>query len=476
MGLLASYAGFLRQEPTARAFLAASLIDDFGIAVSGWASALMMTNLAVTQQDRARLMLPTLGCFLLGALISGPLADRAARSGAAALARWRWKLVLAGRGVETAVLAFLVVELALGPPTIARVLPYVMVSAFMKTALRATRIAFSVDLLRESSASRAENGDPLYDERGAPLEYKTHLVTFTSLISLITTLSLLLGLFAGGQVLARVGDRVYLLFAFDVLTNLGFIAMLYRFCDPGTAGFTAPLAPAAERAEGFWRSFAEGFRFLAQPAQRPLLALLAGSFLVEVISEAYEGKMVIKHVLHAGDDGVRYAEITWTVVAAIGAALLPLLLRRVSSLGKIFLVTMLLDGMVIAIAGNFAAVGAVAALVPFAAALSVDRSLTLTATTLSDVAQNSVSSAAMRGRIAGSYALVTIAGDMLSEALAALAETRWGIPGLIVRAGLLQVVLVALIAAAGGGRLWHFGLRVREPEAGASELVTERAA
>jgi hypothetical protein len=475
VGLLASYAGFWRDERRARAFLAASLIDDLGIAVSAWASTLMMVNLAVTQRARAAIMLPTLACFLLGALVSGPLADWAARSPPAVLARWRWKVVLAGRGVETVVLAYLVTQLALGPPTIGRVLPFVMVSAFMKTALRATRIAFSVDLLRGTSPACDEKGVALRDERGAPLEYKTHLVTFTSLLSLVSTLAFLSGLLAGGRVLARVGDRSFLLFAFDVLTNVGFIALIYRFCKPAATQAGAAVLPAA-RAEGFWHSFAEGFRFLARPAQRPLLALLAGSWLVEVVTEAYDGKMVIKHVLHAGDDGVRYAEIVWTVVAAAGAALLPLIVRKVGSLGKIFLVTMLLDGIVIAASGRFAAAGAAAALVPFAAAICVDRSLTLTATTLSDVAQNSVSSAAMRGRIAGSYALVTIAGDMLSQLLATMAEERWGIPGLIVRAGVLQVVLVIIIATAGGRRLWSFGLRVQAPEPAGPELARERAA
>src|SRR5262245_26660286 len=116
--LARDYAAFLRVETRARAFLAGSAIDDIGIAGSGWAGTLMMTNLAVPQQARASFMLPTLVCFLLGTLISGPLADWVAKSAPENLARWRWHVVLAGRAVETAILGVLVAELAVAPPTI----------------------------------------------------------------------------------------------------------------------------------------------------------------------------------------------------------------------------------------------------------------------------------------------------------------------------------------------------------------------
>jgi hypothetical protein len=462
--LARDYRSFLESEPRARGYLLGSLVDDVGIAVSAWGTTLMMTNLAVTQKARAMIMLPALVCFLAGALVSGPLADWMSKSSLARLARWRWQVVLAGRMIETALLGVLVISLASGPPTIARVLPYILVSAFMKTGLRATRIAFSVDLLHEESVSRDGNGEVLLDERGEPLRYKTHLLTFTSLTSFLSTVAVLGGLLAGGIVMARVGGRLWALYAFDVLTNLGFIAAVYRLCKPGDAA--SPIAPPAAPEGGLrhlGRSFVEGFRFLKEPAQRPLLALLAGSWLVEVITEAYDGKMVIKHVLQGGDDGVRHAEIAWTLVAAAGAALLPLLVRRVASLGKIFLITMFLDGLVIAVAGHVAKAAAPAAVLSFTAVCCVDRSLTLASTTLADVAQNSVSSAAMRGRIAGTYALFVIVGDMASEALAALAEERWGIPGLILRAGLLQVALMTVIALAGGRRLWTFGLHAGAP-------------
>ena len=476
------YASFFRTEPRARAYLAGSLIDDVGIAVSAWAGTLMMTDLAVTQRARATMMLPTLLCFLVGTLVSGPLADWMSRSSAARLAEWRWKVVLAGRVVETGILAFLVFALATGPLTIPRILPYMMVSAFMKTGLRATRIAFSVDLLREESSSRDNDGVELADERGAPLRYKTHLVTFSSLTSLLSTLAVLAGLLAGGAVMARAGGRTWLLFGADVITNLAFIAVLYVWCKPAAGEVsraTPDLHAAPEgRLRHFGRSLADGFRFLAQPAQRPLLALLAGSWLIEVASEAYDGKMVIKHVLQGGDDGVRYAQIAWMLVAALGAALLPLIVHRVASLGKIFLVTMLVDGLVIAAAGQVAGAAAATAVLPFAGILCLDHSLTLASSTLTEVAQNSVSSAAMRGRIAGTYAIFVIVGDMMSEGLATVAEARWGIPGLLVRLGFLQVGLVSLLAVVGGRRLWSFGLHVeaaRAPEATLAALPSYEA-
>lgn len=474
--LARDYASFFRTEPRARAYLAGALIDDVGIAVSAWAGTLMMTDLAVTQRARATLMLPTLLCFLVGTLVSGPLADWMSRSSAARLAEWRWKVVLAGRAVETALLAFLVVALATGPLTIPRILPYMMVSAFMKTGLRSTRIAFSVDLLREESSSRGSDGEELRDERGAPLRYKTHLVTFSSVTSLLSTLAMLAGLLAGGAVMASAGGRTWLLFAADVITNLGFIAVLHAWCKPaaGEAAGAAPDLPAAPegRLRRFGRSLAEGFRFLAQPAQRPLLALLAGTWLVEVVTEAYDGKMVIKHVLQGDDDGVRYAQIAWMLVAVLGAAVLPLIVRRVGSLGKIFLVTMLVDGLVIAAAGQVAGAAAATAVLPFTAILCLDQGLTLASSTLTEVAQNSVSSAAMRGRIAGTYAIFVIVGDMMSEGLATLAEARWGIPGLVLRLGILQVGLMSILALAGGRRLWNFGLHVDAPRAPETTLIT----
>jgi hypothetical protein len=463
-GIGSEYRAFAREEPRARGYLAATLIDDIGVAVCGWANALLFTNLFVTQRARATLMLPMLSCFLVGALISGPLADWAARSPTSTLARWRWTVVLWGRGIETVLLAGLALQLAFEPPTITGVLPYAMVSAFMKTALRSTRIAFSVDLLEKSEPARALDGSCLEDERGQPLRYKVHLGVFTAASSLLSTLATLVGLIIGGQVLTAVGGRLWLPFAGDVLSNLAFCFLLWRRCAPAegvAAPGPAPLSVQvpASILRRFWRSHAEGMRFLVAPTQRPLLALLGGAWLVEVVNEAYDGKMITKHVLLGTDDAVRYAELGWTLVALVGSALLPIVLRRMASVGRIFLVTMSLDALCIAGAGVVAAEQAPRAILPFVAVLSLDHSLTLASTALTDVAQNSISSAALRGRIAGTFALLVIVGAMVAEALAVTAEERWGLPGLLLRAGVFQGAVVGLLWGWGGRRLWRYGLQ-----------------
>ncbi len=238
-GLLDDYRRTLRDEPAARGYLIASVVDDVGIAVSGWASMLLLTNLFTSQRERAKMMIPSLACFLIGAVVSGPLADWAAGGPAATLARWRWKVVLVGRGIETALLGLLVVTLALGTLTVARVLPYVMVSAFMKTALRPTRGAFWVDLLRSESTQTDASGRPRLDEQGQPLRYKTHLLPFGSLNAALTSAAALAGLLLGGAIMDLVGGASWVLFLVDVLTNVGFIVIVARRCRPDQLGFAA---------------------------------------------------------------------------------------------------------------------------------------------------------------------------------------------------------------------------------------------
>lgn len=106
---------------------------------------------------------------------------------------------------------------------------------------------------------------------------------------------------------------------------------------------------------------------------------------------------------------------------------------------------MALDALCIVGAGVVAGEQAPRATLPFVAVLSVDHSLTLASSALTDVAQNSVSSTALRGRIPGSYALLVIVGDMAAEALAVSAEESWGIPGLLLRAGMFQAVVVSIL-------------------------------
>jgi hypothetical protein len=469
---LSPYRAALAGEPLMRAYLGAALVDDLGIAVTAWASALLQTDLFVDQRRRMQLMVPTLICFLVGNVVSGPLADWADGRGAAALARWRWRVVIAGRAVETVALASLVLVVAGGAPTVGRVLPYMMVSAFMKTALRPTRIAFEVDLLAEAAPQLDAAGRPLLDEHGQPRLYKTHLIAFGSISGALQSLAALTGLLLGGALLAAVHHAYWPLFAFDVLTNVVFIAVVVVWCRPAPAtaiGSTPPLARV-----GMIRSFAgsvrDGVRFLFARAQRPILALLAGSWMVELVTESYDGKMIARQVLHATDDEVRRAMIIWYLVGIVPALALPLLTRAVGALGRVFLVLMLVDGLVIAWAGRIAGVPAAGAIGAFALVLGLDHALTVGATTLVDVASNSASSAGMRGRIAATYAFFVLIGDLAME----VGATRWseavGLARMLVQIGFVQVALVLVIAAIGGRRLWHFGLHARSSDEGAGAL------
>jgi hypothetical protein len=189
--------------------------------------------------------------------------------------------------------------------------------------------------------------------------------------------------------------------------------------------------------------------------------------------------MMVKHVLHGSDDAVRYAEIVWSVVAVLGVAAVPLLVRAKGRLAKVFVALMLLDGLVIAFAGKIAGAEASRAVVPFVAVLAIDHALTQASTSLAELAQASSSSAGMRGRIAGTYALFVIVGDMLVEGLASAAAEAMGLPAMLVRVGFLQVGLVAVLVAFGGRRFLGFGLasEVSQDERAASpSLVGERAA
>lgn len=79
----------------------------------------------------------------------------------------------------------------------------------------------------------------------------------------------------------------------------------------------------------------EAVRFLRLPEQRPLLCLLIGLWIFQVVNEFYDGKMITKQILHGGDDAIRYAELIWSLADRIIVGLIPLLARRVGSLGKI---------------------------------------------------------------------------------------------------------------------------------------------
>jgi MFS family permease len=483
--LVSQYTSALREEPKLRAFALASFVDDIGVAIAAWATMLMMTNLFTTQRARASLMLPTLVAFLLGTVVSGPLADWADRSSLAHLARWRWRLVVWARLVETAMIGVLLVELRAGTPTVAGILPFAILTAFTKTAFRPTRNAFSVDLLSRSSVQRDAEGNPLKDERGQPLEWKTHLFAMTSLIGTLAAAATLVGLLLGGRILDFAGHRYAPLFAVQAAMHLLFVAIIFFGCHPsltpgavrirelfrdsGDAGASLPRLSILGGVSHFGASIKEGARFLATKQQRPLLILLIGTALVELVTESYDGKMIVKHVLTGSDEAVRHAEIAWSIVGVLGVAALPVLARFLGGIGRIFLATMLIDGAVIMLAGHVAGMGAVGAILPFTVAIAVDNGLTLATNGLADLATNSASSAAMRGRIAASYAFVVIIGDMAVEAIATPVSEAIGIPAMMVRVGILQIVIVAGLAFWGGRRLWQFGLRGSGSEATTEE-------
>lgn len=483
-----------REEPKLRAFALAHFVDDVGVAVAAWASMLLMTNLFTSQAERAKLMLPSLLAFLVGTIVSGPLADGARRRlSGPGLARYRHALVVGSRVVEGMWLVLLVALVKTGTPTIGRILPFVVLSAFTKTAFRPARIAFAVDILRKESPVLRDDGSPAHDEHGAPLVQKTHLVAASAVTSSLQAAATLLGLLVGGKVLAVAHGSYAPLFLAQATLHLTFAGMLAFLCHPTLRSGEVTLASllrrepeppahegaAREPAVGFFRQLGQGLRFLARGDQRPLALLLVGTALVELVTESYDGKMMVKHVLHGSDDAVRYAEIVWSVVAVLGVAAVPLLVRAKGRLAKVFVALMLLDGLVIAFSGKIAGAEASRAVVPFVAVLAIDHALTQASTSLAELAQASSSSAGMRGRIAGTYALFVIVGDMLVEGLASAAAEAMGLPAMLVRVGLLQVGLVAVLVVFGGRRFLRFGLASEasqnEPAASPS-LVGERAA
>jgi hypothetical protein len=479
--MVEEYVAGFREEPKLRAFAAASFVDDLGVAVATWASALLMTNLFTTQRARASLVLPTLVAFLLGTIVSGPIADWAGRESLARLARWRWRIVVWARLAETAMVGVLLLGLAAGTPTVSRMLPFMVLMAFSKPAFHPTRNAFAVDLLRHESPQIGADGRPLLDERGRPLTYKTHLLTMSSLIGGLAAAATLAGLLLGGRILALAGGSYAPMFLVQGLMHLGFVAIVFRYCHPSEsaagvrlrdlvvdrrtpteaagAGDSAPRLSMGGTFAHFGRSLWDGARFLAARPQRPLLMLLAGAALVEFVTESYDGKMIVKHLLHGDDELLRHAELSWSVVAVMGTLAIPALARSVDRIGRVFLFTMLVDGLAIALAGHLAEAQNAGAIVPFVVVIGIDHALTLASNALTELAQNSASSAAMRGRIAGTYAFVVIVGDMLVEGLATAAAERFGIPSMVVRVGVLQVIVVVVLAAWGGRSLWRFGLR-----------------
>ena len=421
----------IANERRARRFLLANLIDDVGVAVSVWAMAMIQTDLMRDQRERAKLVVPVLLVMVLGTLAAGPIADFARRWSAALLPRWRRNVLLVARGVETIALGGLVVMMASGPMTIARILPYALVSGFLKTALRPTRIALAVDLLDH------EDIDEGLDERWQPRRRKTFLPTFAALTSQLSGGAVLLGLVLGGKIMELARGHAWALFAFDVLTNLVFLAILATVPVPSR---TAEAHARPEKVKRF-----ELVRFLAARPQRPLVALLLGAWMIEFVNELYDGKMIVRHVLGGSADAVRWSEITWNLAAVVALAALPAILARVR-LGVAFTVAMIADGLVIGVAGAFASRGGASAIAPFALAIGADRALTAVAATLVDVAQASATSTAMRGRLAGAWQLWVIVTCIFAEGAATAAADSWGIGAMMRVAGLAQIAGIAALS------------------------------
>jgi hypothetical protein len=143
----------------------------------------------------------------------------------------------------------------------------------------------------------------------------------------------------------------------------------------------------------------------------------------------------------------------------VPALALPALVRAVGSLGRVFLVLMFVDGLVIAQAGRITVLPVAGSIGAFALTLGLDHALTIGATKLVDIAANSASSAGMRGRIAAAYAFFVLIGDLAMELLATGWSEAVGLGRMLLQVGILQVVLVLFIAAIGGRALWRFGLR-----------------
>jgi hypothetical protein len=447
----------LRVEPGMRAYLLGSLLDDVGVAASSWATHLMLASLFVDQRTRAMVMMPSLVCFILGALVGGPIADWAGRYAAQhGLAKQRWQVVVWGRAIETLGLFAMAVALIGNEPTIARTMPYFLLSAFMKTALRPTRISFEVDLLRETELRTDAEGRPVLDEKGRPIHAKKNLLLFSSWLTACSAAATLVGLVLGGQIMSWLGGRIYIVLLVDVLTNLVFVGVLWKYCRPDTSDEVVDSRESFHRSVGgvvrdLGRSFVEVFAFLRHPSRRPLLALLCGAVLIEMIAECYDGRMIVKQVLHGSNDALRWSELAWSCATLGTMFVLPLLARRVPQIGRLFVGMMLLDALVMMLAGRAAAT----AVFPFAVALSFDRGLTAASGTLAGLAQNTSSSSALRGRLIAVYTLVVLVVDMVAQGVATGMAETFGIPRMVSMLGVFQAIVIVILAIVGGRGLWN---------------------
>lgn len=452
--LLNNYLLLFRQEPKGRAYLLASFIDDLGIAASLWASQLIMTRLYTDQGVRASIMTPMLACLLIGTLLGAPLADSYVRfPWRVAMQRWRISLVI--RILETVALTYLTISIAAGTPTVASILPYVLVSSILKALIRPTRQAFEVDLLKVRKFSASIEGHDIPDSRQKPLI--VHLPSFLSFKELSGTLAGLGGLAAGGLLVAIVSGKLWTLFAVDVATNMIFIAILFRYCEPaisaegdknsqpGSAfsGSQAP-QPANGRAKPL-SLIRETRNFLFAEENRSLLYASVCGWLVAFFSEAYDGKMIVKHLMHGSDNAVRVSELLWQSIGAVSLLMLPALSRRVSFSTSMLVIFAAVDGLVFLTAGSVATQQLSDRIPVFAGLLAIDGFFVVACGWMVILIQARYAPAHLRGRIMGIYIFAVLLGNLVMQQIATFVSGAITIPRMMSVFGAVQLIIAICI-------------------------------
>lgn len=356
----------------------------------------------------------------------------------------------------------------------------------MKAALRPVRMAFEVDILSTKQVQVDDHGKVVLDERGDTRFYAVHLLTLSSTVLFVRSAATVAGMVLGGQLLAMTGNQLLPLLLFDLVTNLLFMIAVVFGCHPDLGPAQVRLRDLVGTGLGFWypnpsrspwlpalsghaRSAIYGVRevltFLRHPAQRPLCWLLLGGWVLEVVTEFYDGGMIVRHVLGGTPDAVRYAQLAWECTELLALACLPVLTRRVDRIAQLFLVAMALDGAALMLAGHLSAGASSTVLVAVSVAFALDRGLVVSSNALLGLAISSASSPGLRGRLVGGFAVVVLVSDLIAEVAATLAAESAGIPGMVLRIGAVQVCALVVITLLGGRTLWNYGLRSRTGEA-----------
>lgn len=452
--LFNNYWLLFRQEPKGRAYLLASFIDDLGIAASLWASQLVMTRLYTDQGVRASVMTPMLACLLVGTLLGAPLADSYVRfPWRVAMQRWRISLVI--RILETIALTYLTITIAAGRPTIASILPYVLVSSVLKALMRPTRQAFEVDLLRVRKFSAPIEGHEVPDNRRKPLI--VHLPSFLSFKELSGTLAGLGGLAAGGLLVALVSGKLWALFAVDVATNMVFVAILFCYCKPAieaegdkksehNAEFGGVKMGRTRSGTARPLSLIREIRdFVLAEESRPILYASFCGWLVAFFSEAYDGKMIVKHIMQGSDNAVRVSELLWQSIGAAALLMLPALSRRVSFSTSMLVVFAAVDGVVFLLAGSVAAQQLADRIPVFVGLLALDGFFVVACGWMVILIQAQYAPVQLRGRIMGIYIFVVLLGNLMMQQIATFVARAVTIPRMMSVFGAVQLIIATLI-------------------------------